>query len=143
MHSLAHGTYISGNCSVHVACCAGVIAAPRSHTNDSLLHFKVTSHPSTAAITFVMATTAPAAQDPASSTPPPEEVESPATHQEAAIKGDADAPPAPETPAKKKVTATDIQLVQNLIERCLQLYMSQKEVVAALSKQAQVDRKLL
>ncbi len=50
-----------------------------------------------------------------------------------------DLPPAPVTPAKKKITAADIQLVQNLIERCLQLYMSQKEVVAALSKQAQVE----
>ncbi len=28
----------------------------------------------------------------------------------------------------KKVSTQDIQLVQNLIERCLQMYMSQREV---------------
>ncbi len=29
----------------------------------------------------------------------------------------------------RKVSTQDIQLVQNLIERCLQMYMSQREVV--------------
>ena len=33
---------------------------------------------------------------------------------------------------------SDIQLVQNLIERCLQLYMPQKQVVETLQKQAKV-----
>ncbi|KAM7505305.1 hypothetical protein LguiB_004209 [Lonicera macranthoides] len=39
----------------------------------------------------------------------------------------------------KKVSPKDIQLVQNLIERCLQLYMSQKEVVNTLSKEAMIE----
>ena len=30
--------------------------------------------------------------------------------------------------SSSRVTPQDIQLVQNLIERCLQLYMSQREV---------------
>ncbi|XP_071911663.1 uncharacterized protein [Coffea arabica] len=38
-----------------------------------------------------------------------------------------------------KVTREDIQLVQNLIERCLQLYMSQKEVVNTLLHQAKIE----
>jgi len=32
-----------------------------------------------------------------------------------------------------------IQLVQNLVERCLQLYMNQREVVCILQKQAKID----
>ncbi|XP_006646859.1 uncharacterized protein LOC102704209 isoform X1 [Oryza brachyantha] len=39
----------------------------------------------------------------------------------------------------RKVSRQDIQLVQNLIERCLQLYMNQKEVVETLSFQAKIE----
>ncbi|XP_047086243.1 uncharacterized protein LOC124697737 isoform X1 [Lolium rigidum] len=39
----------------------------------------------------------------------------------------------------RKVSRQDIQLVQNLIERCLQLYMSQKEVVHTLSHEAKIE----
>ncbi|XP_027350581.1 uncharacterized protein LOC113861758 isoform X3 [Abrus precatorius] len=39
----------------------------------------------------------------------------------------------------RRVTREDIQLVQNLIERCLQLYMSQKEVVETLLAQAKIE----
>ncbi|KAL1312501.1 hypothetical protein HN51_039110 [Arachis hypogaea] len=39
----------------------------------------------------------------------------------------------------RRVSRQDIQLVQNLIERCLQLYMSQKEVVDTLLKQAKIE----
>ncbi|MCD7472337.1 hypothetical protein HAX54_013484 [Datura stramonium] len=39
----------------------------------------------------------------------------------------------------KKVTCEDIQLVQNLIERCLQLYMNRKEVVSTLLQQAKIE----
>lgn len=39
----------------------------------------------------------------------------------------------------RKVSRQDIQLVQNLIERCLQLYMSQKEVVDTLLHQAKIE----
>ncbi|URD73436.1 plant-specific domain TIGR01589 family protein [Musa troglodytarum] len=39
----------------------------------------------------------------------------------------------------RKVSRQDVQLVQNLIERCLQLYMNQKEVVDTLSFQAKIE----
>ncbi|KAL3533590.1 hypothetical protein ACH5RR_007111 [Cinchona calisaya] len=39
----------------------------------------------------------------------------------------------------RKVSRQDIQLVQNLIERCLQLYMSQQEVVNTLLQQAKIE----
>ncbi|KAK9806398.1 hypothetical protein WJX73_001800 [Symbiochloris irregularis] len=39
----------------------------------------------------------------------------------------------------RKISTADIQLVQNLIERCLQLYMSQREVVYTLSQQAKIE----
>ncbi|KAI3472262.1 hypothetical protein Pfo_029750 [Paulownia fortunei] len=39
----------------------------------------------------------------------------------------------------RKVSLQDIQLVQNLIERCLQLYMSQREVVSTLLHQAKIE----
>ncbi|KAK6778974.1 hypothetical protein RDI58_025692 [Solanum bulbocastanum] len=39
----------------------------------------------------------------------------------------------------RKITREDIQLVQNLIERCLQLYMNQKETVDTLSHQAKIQ----
>lgn len=39
----------------------------------------------------------------------------------------------------RRVSRQDIQLVQNLIERCLQLYMSQKEVVNTLLQQAKIE----
>jgi len=37
------------------------------------------------------------------------------------------------------VSAEDIQMVQNLIERCLQLYLTQEEVVSVLREQAAID----
>ncbi|XP_010269345.1 PREDICTED: uncharacterized protein LOC104606032 [Nelumbo nucifera] len=39
----------------------------------------------------------------------------------------------------RRVSHKDIQLVQNLIERCLQLYMNQKEVVDTLMKEATIE----
>ncbi|PHT71433.1 hypothetical protein T459_26537 [Capsicum annuum] len=39
----------------------------------------------------------------------------------------------------KKISRQDIQLVQNLIERCLQLYMNQGEVVRTLLHQAKIE----
>ncbi|XP_010558133.1 PREDICTED: uncharacterized protein LOC104826888 [Tarenaya hassleriana] len=39
----------------------------------------------------------------------------------------------------RRVSRQDIQLVQNLIERCLQLYMNQKEVVDTLLEQAKIE----
>ncbi|XP_050382614.1 uncharacterized protein LOC126799450 isoform X2 [Argentina anserina] len=39
----------------------------------------------------------------------------------------------------RRVSRQDIQLVQNLIERCLQLYMNQKEVVDTLLDQAKIE----
>ncbi|XP_020578551.1 uncharacterized protein LOC110023459 isoform X1 [Phalaenopsis equestris] len=39
----------------------------------------------------------------------------------------------------RKVSRQDIKLVQNLIERCLQLYMNQKEVVDTLLYQAKIE----
>ncbi|XP_068308575.1 uncharacterized protein [Pyrus communis] len=39
----------------------------------------------------------------------------------------------------RRVSREDIQLVQNLIERCLQLYMNQKEVVDTLLDQAKIE----
>ena len=41
-----------------------------------------------------------------------------------------------------KVNWEDIQLVQKLIERCLELYMSQEEIVTALKMQANIERGL-
>ncbi|XVF56270.1 hypothetical protein PTKIN_Ptkin06aG0105400 [Pterospermum kingtungense] len=43
------------------------------------------------------------------------------------------------TGAGRRVSRSDIQLVQNLIERCLQLYMTQKEVVETLLAQAKIE----
>ncbi|KAF5737648.1 hypothetical protein HS088_TW13G00535 [Tripterygium wilfordii] len=39
----------------------------------------------------------------------------------------------------RRVSPRDIQLVQSLIERCLQLYMNQKEVVETLLAQAKIE----
>lgn len=39
----------------------------------------------------------------------------------------------------ENLCSLDIQLVQNLVERCLQLYMNQREVVCILQKQAKID----
>ncbi|XP_042433658.1 uncharacterized protein LOC122020024 isoform X1 [Zingiber officinale] len=39
----------------------------------------------------------------------------------------------------RKVSREDIELVQNLIERCLQLYMSRNEVVRMLSTRARIE----
>jgi hypothetical protein len=41
--------------------------------------------------------------------------------------------------AAGKVNWEDIQLVQKLIERCLELYMSQQEIVTALKMQANIE----
>ena len=38
-----------------------------------------------------------------------------------------------------KINWEDIQLVQKLIERCLELYMTQQEIVKALSLQANIE----
>ncbi|XP_021283124.1 uncharacterized protein LOC110415744 isoform X1 [Herrania umbratica] len=43
------------------------------------------------------------------------------------------------TGSVRRVSRQDIQLVQNLIERCLQLYMTQKEVVETLLAQAKIE----
>ncbi|KAJ7548501.1 hypothetical protein O6H91_07G014600 [Diphasiastrum complanatum] len=45
----------------------------------------------------------------------------------------------PQSIEVKKVSCEDIQMVQNLIERCLQLYMNQKEVINTLLNQAKVE----
>lgn len=37
------------------------------------------------------------------------------------------------------MTPSEIQTVQNLIEKCLQLYMTKQEVLTALKLQAQID----
>ncbi|KAL6888633.1 hypothetical protein ACP4OV_009659 [Aristida adscensionis] len=50
-----------------------------------------------------------------------------------------EAPGMPVGDEVRKVSRQDIQLVQNLIERCLQLYMNQKEVVETLSFQAKIE----
>ena len=42
-------------------------------------------------------------------------------------------------PPGSSVSAEDIQLVQNLIERCLQMYMAQEEVIKILKTQASID----
>ena len=39
----------------------------------------------------------------------------------------------------RKISGNDIQLVQNLIERCLQLYMDKKGVVNTLQTQAGIE----
>ncbi|URE47302.1 hypothetical protein MUK42_01811 [Musa troglodytarum] len=39
----------------------------------------------------------------------------------------------------RKVSREDIELVQNLIERCLQLYMNRREVVETLSNRARIE----
>ncbi|XP_028761406.1 uncharacterized protein LOC114719992 isoform X1 [Neltuma alba] len=41
--------------------------------------------------------------------------------------------------SERRVSREDIQLVQNLIERCLQLYMNQKEVVKMLLDEAKIE----
>mmetsp|Transcript_25696 Transcript_25696/g.84584 ORF Transcript_25696/g.84584 Transcript_25696/m.84584 type:complete len:224 (+) Transcript_25696:1-672(+) len=42
-------------------------------------------------------------------------------------------------PQRRRITAVDIALVQNLVERCLLLYMNEIEVVAILQQQAQIE----
>lgn len=39
----------------------------------------------------------------------------------------------------RMISALDIQLVQNLVERCLQLHMSQTEVISILNQQAKIE----
>jgi uncharacterized protein (TIGR01589 family) len=39
----------------------------------------------------------------------------------------------------KPISADDIQMVQNLIERCLQLYLTKDEVITVLREQATID----
>ena len=45
----------------------------------------------------------------------------------------------PMEPSGRMLSLQDIQLVQKLIEKCLQLYMSQKEVIQTLHTQAKVE----
>ena len=51
----------------------------------------------------------------------------------------AEAAAQPATQPAGKVNWEDIQLVQKLIERCLELYMSQQEIVTALKMQANIE----
>ena len=37
------------------------------------------------------------------------------------------------------ISSLDVQLVQNLVERCLQLYMNEREVVALLQQQTKIE----
>lgn len=57
--------------------------------------------------------------------------------------GDGDAPVAEANSTSnsdnKKVSREDIEFVQNLIERCLQLYMNRAEVVRTLSNRARIE----
>ena len=53
--------------------------------------------------------------------------------------GAAEAPAAAPERVTAKVNWEDIQLVQKLIERCLELYMSQQEIVNALKMQANIE----
>eukprot|EP00164_Ancoracysta_twista_P010075 GFYU01015078.1.p1 GENE.GFYU01015078.1~~GFYU01015078.1.p1 ORF type:complete len:208 (-),score=35.07 GFYU01015078.1:316-939(-) len=39
----------------------------------------------------------------------------------------------------KKISSEDIQLVQNLLERCMQIYMTQNEAMAVLHLQANIE----
>ncbi|KAL2641507.1 hypothetical protein R1flu_009094 [Riccia fluitans] len=48
-------------------------------------------------------------------------------------------PTPPSTNEGRKISCEDIQLVQNLIERCLQLYMNQNEVITTLKYQAKIE----
>ena len=93
----------------------------------------------------VLATTAaesaPPGDQPSTSQQQPAEegkgsVQAPATASSASLSdatGDAAGKGAP-----RRVSTSDIQMVQNLIEKCLQLYLSQREVVHQLSQQAKV-----
>ncbi|PRW50967.1 hypothetical protein C2E21_5359 [Chlorella sorokiniana] len=58
----------------------------------------------------------------------------------AAAAGGGAGPPAPVAAAGPGgISQDDIQMVQNLIERCLQLYMTQNEVVSILQQQAKIE----
>ncbi|CAM6083899.1 unnamed protein product [Calypogeia fissa] len=48
-------------------------------------------------------------------------------------------PAPPANSEGRKISCEDIQLVQNLIERCLQLYMNQTEVITTLKYQAKIE----
>ena len=37
------------------------------------------------------------------------------------------------------ISSLDVQLVQNLVERCLQLYMNQREIVTLLQQQTKIE----
>eukprot|EP00252_Welwitschia_mirabilis_P013957 TRINITY_DN3094_c0_g1_i1.p1 TRINITY_DN3094_c0_g1~~TRINITY_DN3094_c0_g1_i1.p1 ORF type:complete len:383 (+),score=63.83 TRINITY_DN3094_c0_g1_i1:966-2114(+) len=72
--------------------------------------------------------------------PPSEQAEKP-REQQSGSPGDVPAPRATHEGGggdATKLSWEDIQLVQNLIERCLQLYMSQDEVIQTLSTQARI-----
>lgn len=56
-----------------------------------------------------------------------------------APKADNKVAPSEDSGPDGSVSAEDIQLVQNLIERCLQMYMAQEEVVKILKTQASID----
>ena len=42
-------------------------------------------------------------------------------------------------PEKRKMTISDVETVQNLIEKCLQLYLTKDEVISVLREQATID----
>lgn len=48
-------------------------------------------------------------------------------------------PKEPVRPKGERISATEIQVVQNYIEKCLQLYMNQNEVITALHLQANIE----
>eukprot|EP00250_Pteridium_aquilinum_P006089 c16072_g2_i1 orf=143-1288(+) len=80
------------------------------------------------------------AQPPAQSQAPP-----PAAPAPVSASAPAPAPPPSLPPGTnaggegRRISCEDIQLVQNLIERCLQLYMNQKEVISTLLNQAKIE----
>ncbi|KAL8138467.1 hypothetical protein V2J09_004468 [Rumex salicifolius] len=68
------------------------------------------------------------------------------SQSEQQINNTSEAPPNPDSGSAsvssndgRKVSREDIELVQNLIERCLQLYMNREEVVKTLLNRARID----
>ncbi|XP_024387190.1 uncharacterized protein [Physcomitrium patens] len=66
--------------------------------------------------------------------PPPQQ----ATTKSVSPSNNPNSGPAPANEGRK-ISCEDIQLVQNLIERCLQLYMNQSEVITTLQYQAKIE----
>lgn len=64
----------------------------------------------------------------------------PSADADPAVASSSGAAPAPGPGSEgRKVSTADIQLVQNLIEKCLQMYLSQREVVSTLHQQAKIE----